>query len=230
MGPKACEVIIKRLWPMFGLVERPIAIQLIRLVVLFEDLRIETIAATEEQITALDENAAEYRQMYFVRRGYATLVEMGSALFVLSKTPDFKAYRRTFFTKEEDNRWDRAVSFFHENWQFFKNERNSYGGHFHDDAATFGLDNLSSDATGPLEIGYIGDKTNWRIRFRFALHFVGLALTTNRGDQDVEAYIHGCFDKLTEGFRFSTSAIQLLARHFVLPKFGAASEPTPQTK
>lgn len=230
MSSKACEVVFKRLWPMFGLIDESIAVQLIRLVVLFEDLRIETIAATERRVEILDENSAEYRKMYFVRRGYATLVEMGSALFLLNQSPEFKAYRRKFFAPSDDASWDASVKFFHANWQFFKNERNAYGGHFHDAAARFGFLHLNPETTGPLEIGYIGSKRTWRIRFRFALHFVGVALTTNKGEREIEEYIHDCFDKLTDGFQFSTSAIHLLAKHFILPKFGANLEPTPQAK
>ena len=58
-----------------------------RLSVLFEDLRIEEYASRPERLEELDIIGKSYRQMYFLRRSIATLVECASAIEMLDQRP-----------------------------------------------------------------------------------------------------------------------------------------------
>ena len=57
-------------------------------------------------------------------------------------------------------------------------------------------------------------------KFRFALEFVGIGFTANRGDNDPEPYIKEAFAMLVEAMEHATTAVHVLEEVFILPRFG----------
>ena len=58
-----------------------------RVAVLYEDLRLENLAASEPSIPKLDASGADLRQFYFIRRSVATVREFAEALSMLEEDP-----------------------------------------------------------------------------------------------------------------------------------------------
>ena len=96
--------------------------------VLYEDLRIETMAIAEDSIPALDVTDPRYRRHYFLRRSIATLVEFAEALRLLNNCSDFNDVR-SGFDMEVIEKWGEGITFFRENEAFLERIRNDTGGH-----------------------------------------------------------------------------------------------------
>lgn len=114
-----------------------------RLVVLFEDLRIETNAIIAKSIKRLDYIDDAYRRTYFLRRSIATLLEFKGALTRLDQLPDFREIKNTF-NAEDKKQWEAAINFFNNDIDPIKFARNDIGGHFQEEAARYAVNNPGS--------------------------------------------------------------------------------------
>src|SRR3954466_2263101 len=76
--------------------EPEVMVQLVRLIVLYEDLKLEVAGLHVPTDKEFDEVSQHYREMYFVRRAFATLWEMDSAFHKLNMLREFKARKRSF--------------------------------------------------------------------------------------------------------------------------------------
>ena len=117
---------------------------LAQLSVLYEDLRIELTAITEDSMPKLDvldpegedvdhpERTGAYRRHYFLRRSIATLNEFAVALRHLNEEqPEFKLISKSRgFNKEAEAIWSQAIEFFAVNEKLIKEIRHDVGGHF----------------------------------------------------------------------------------------------------
>src|SRR5260370_38226022 len=70
--------------------EPDVTVQLVRLIVLYEDLKLEVAGLHVPKDKEFDEVSQHYREMYFVRRAFATLWEMDSAFHKLNMLKEFK--------------------------------------------------------------------------------------------------------------------------------------------
>ena len=66
-------------------------VQIVRLIVLYENLKLEIKLMNLPQNKVLDEVSEHSRAAYILRRSFATLFEVDSALFQLNKHATFKA-------------------------------------------------------------------------------------------------------------------------------------------
>jgi HEPN domain-containing protein len=73
--------------------EPEVMVQLVRLIVLCEDLKLEVAGLHVDK--EFDEVSQPYREMYFARRTFATLWEMDSAFQKLNMLKEFKARKRS---------------------------------------------------------------------------------------------------------------------------------------
>jgi hypothetical protein len=219
-----CKVQVKRLWPVFGAGDQEMNAQLVRLIVLYEDLRIEVCGSVHRTIGELDENGRKYRELYFLRRAFATVLEISGAVAVLEKSKAFEHEIGRFFSDADRAAWKDGVRFFRDNKKFLRDRRNLYGGHFHDRAALYGVQNLSTDHVDVIEIKFF-DRRQVRVIFRFALEFVGLAFSADRGAQDFTTFIHESFEMISNAQQYATHAVQLIAKYYVLPRFGLTTYP-----
>ena len=87
---------------------RKLPVQIARLSVLFEDLRLESFGAREmNPIEPLDRIGKHYRYFYFLRRMLVSLDEFASAIGQLSANAEWKRLRREFEPQLEAD-WDAA--------------------------------------------------------------------------------------------------------------------------
>jgi hypothetical protein len=111
-------------------------LSLARMLVLFEDIRIEFIAAAMLPGTLpLVEDACgpEYRMCYFIRRGIGTLREYCETVARLSGTDEFQAFEAQLdSSNDRDYReeWLPAAEFFGRQRTLLEKIRNDVGGHF----------------------------------------------------------------------------------------------------
>lgn len=122
---------------------------LIRLTVLYEDLRIEHRATLADDLETLDANAVRYRRFYFQRRIYATLHEIHGALHQLNCSEEFCRYLQEG-SATRWRTWCAAVAFFREHGELIKKRRNMFGAHFGNKAALQARDNMSELVAGQM--------------------------------------------------------------------------------
>ena len=70
--------------------------QVIRLIVLYEDLKLETQLLRLPESKTVDEVGKHYRRVYILRRAFATLVEIHSASHQLNMQKAFREKRKQF--------------------------------------------------------------------------------------------------------------------------------------
>lgn len=200
--------------------EPDIMVQLVRLIVLYEDLKLEVAGLHIAHDKELDEVSKHYRQMYFVRRAFATLWEMDSAFHKLNMLNAFKVQKRCLDRRRLKS-WIAAVRFFSTTKKFIDNQRNAYGGHVTDDVARFALSQIDpmDDTVGALEVKISDDQTNHLV-FEFAQTIVSQALFIGRGDRDRTEFLQESFQILTSAARHAAHATQILADVYILPSFG----------
>lgn len=121
----------------------------IRLTVLYEDLRLEHRATLADDLGSVDVNAVRYRRFYFQRRIYATLHEIHGALHQLDCSEEFRRYLQEG-SATRWRAWCAAIGFFEEHGDVIKRRRNVFGAHFGNKAALQARDNMSDSVTGQM--------------------------------------------------------------------------------
>lgn len=195
----------------------------IRLVIAHEDLRLEIWGFHVDDLKKLDLVSKQFRMMYFVRRGLASVIEIEQAVFALNKTEAFQALKQHFSPKHL-KKWNEAVVFFNKNHKTLNVRRGLYGGHIGDAAADAVIKALkeSDDAVGSIQITKdAGSNTEQRI-FRFAQEFVSSAMTADRGTESVETFIPAQFALLLQAMEFAADAVALVGEEYLFPHFGSA--------
>jgi hypothetical protein len=152
--------------------EPEVMVQLVRLVILYEDLKLEIAGLHVPKDKEFDELSKHYREMYFIRRAFATLWEMDSAFHKLNMLPAFKE-RKKCFDKRRLKEWTDAVRFFSRMKKFLGSQRNAYGGHVNDEVAKFILSKIEDhdDSPAAIEVRFSDDHTG-HIVFKFAEQLV----------------------------------------------------------
>ena len=89
--------------------EPDVMVQLVRLIVLYEDLKLEVAGLQAPPDKEFDEVSKHYRSMYFIRRAFATLWEMDSAFHKLNMLKGFKKIKRSLDRKRL-KKWVAAVA------------------------------------------------------------------------------------------------------------------------
>ena len=209
----------KRIRPLFEPVDDEFSIQLARLIVLYEDLRIEVAGSVNREIPGLDETGRQYRKLYFVRRAFATIDEIRGALNQINSTTKMKALR-SHLSEDSVAEWMTALQFFNEQAGFVGDQRNLYGGHFLYKTAKFALAHLSSATVGVVGIEKSQIKRSAHVVFKFALELVGIGLTADRAEEDIQQFAQRNFDVLTTAMRHATTAIHIVSDHHILKPFG----------
>ncbi len=186
-----------------------------QLSVLYEDLRIETMAIAEDSMPALDVTDYRYRRHYFLRRSIATLVEFSEGLRLLDGCPDF-CDLRSGFDKKLIESWTVGIRFFYETEQFLKLIRNDTGGHFGPEAAGYAVTHLNNGAVGKIQI----EDESRTIHLHFAGEIVATAILRHLKDQNTEAGFKLLLKTILEGYRHATNCVHCLAVSYLWPRFG----------
>ena len=134
-----------------------------RVAVLYEDLRLENIAASETSIVRLDESGKNLRQFYFIRRSIATVREFAEALAMLDADPDFERVRH-HFDASASAIWTKSIRFFRRWDRHLRDIRNDFGGHFGYSPALFAINHLHD---GAVSFEYAADPARQTGNVRF---------------------------------------------------------------
>jgi hypothetical protein len=184
-----------------------------QLAVLYEDLRIETMAIAEDSIPALDVTDVRYRRHYFLRRSIGTLVEFAEALRLLNSRPDFVDVRATF-NKELSRRWKRGIRFFKETERFLRPIRNDIAGHFGPQAAAYAVSHLNPGAVGKIQV------ERRTIHLHFAGEIAATATLRHVEGQNVDVGFTKLIQIVLNGYRHATTCVHCLAVTYLWKRFG----------
>jgi len=185
-----------------------------RLCVLYEDLRIEILAAAELSIPLLDITDEHYRRHYFLRRCIATLFEFAETLRLLNKCGEFHIVRSTF-TPPLVKHWDDAVLFFGKHEALLELVRNDIGGHFGLKAAVYGLANV--DATNPEEI----EVREGNVHLHFAGEIAAAATMRHLQGSTIEQRFERFMQTvIVPAFEHSTKSVQCVVFAYLWKQFG----------
>lgn len=122
-----------------------------RVCVLYEDLRLEAIGIFDDTVLGgtakIPEVEPEARQVYFLRRAFATLREFTDALRKLDTDDAFQAIKGRFSNAELAD-WQRAKKHFKLIDKRLRKVRNQIGGHFGEDDALNALAHFANGERG----------------------------------------------------------------------------------
>ena len=136
------RTVYKRLWTVLGVEPFEMHAHMARLSVLYEDLRVELIGASEESIKVLEAIGPAYRRNYFIRRSIATLLEFVEAVKMLNDNENFRLIKETFDDASKSE-WDAATRYLRSQKEYLKKVRNDFGGHFGYKAGKYTVEKLS---------------------------------------------------------------------------------------
>jgi len=139
----------------------PLAIQLARLCILREDLRLELQALQAEHIKSLDQPSSAYRRTYFLRAAVRTMWEIQGANTVIRSNPMFKkmlakcSARDQRQLKEITRKLNVAAP-------LVERLRNALGGHVDADYVATALREMEWERFGFLEVGQKIKETHYQ--------------------------------------------------------------------
>lgn len=204
--------------------DRDLAVQVARLSVLFEDLRLESTAARHrEPLPPLDAIGKSFRYFYFLRRLLVTLDEFAGALSQINANAGWKRIRRGF-DRDCERRWDAAVKYFSHNRPHWSHLRNEIGGHFKESAAKFALEHLRESAIGSIEIVMDHKSRTGGIRLLYVEEIVAANWTREtevgkRTDDVVRRSAHELFTVLMTAANEAVKAMHVVALAYVVDRF-----------
>ena len=200
--------------------EPDVMVQIVRLIVLYEDLKLEGGLMQLPENKVLDEVSKHYRSAYLLRRFFATLLEVDSALIQLNAHATFKRELPKFPANQLRD-WKAAINFFTEKKDVIKGRRNAYGGHLQANVAKYilGLLDDSEESVGVLEVRLSDDHSHHYV-FKFAETLVNVGLFYDRGEQERREFMAESMTLVSDAIRHAALAIGALADHYILPTFG----------
>jgi hypothetical protein len=128
----------------------------VRLLVLYEGLKIENLGILNKIPALGSTNDGEYACRYFLRRAIATLHECGQCMASLESNPEFQKLKLSNFGHESATVWDNAARLLSEKkakWMI-GSIRDDVGGHFGHAPAKRVVSSLRRGTIGRIAIRY----------------------------------------------------------------------------
>lgn len=203
---------------------RTLPVHIVRLSVLFEDLRLESFGAREMgSLEPLDKIGKHYRYFYFLRRMLVSLDEFAGALNQINANAEWKQIRATL-DLETEKRWYGAVKYFGTNRPKWQELRNWIGGHFLEKAAAFAISNFNEDAIGKIEIVMDREEQKGGIRLQYVEEIVATAMKQRLGpgehsEEEFRAYINDLFTVMMTAVNEAVKAVHIIAVFYVVDRF-----------
>ncbi|MGE3341797.1 MAG: hypothetical protein AB7L71_00055 [Vicinamibacterales bacterium] len=210
----------------FGKEPRDLHAHLLRLCVLFEDLRVEFRGFGVEPIPELDELSITLRRQYFIRRSIATLLEFAECFRKINESPDFASLLRPVMERHPEGvaTWEGCVAFFNENEATIRKVRNDLGGHFGEQAARAVIQELVSEpdqVIGDVGITQDEESGNYGPLFHCATIFTDLAMARHRpAGMERKDFINGLGKIANEAYRFAGRATNVAVGLYIVPQIG----------
>lgn len=202
--------------------------RVIRLCVLFEDLRIEYQGAiTHVEIPHLDTAGKNYRQFYFIRRSLVSMIEFSGALSRLNSLDGWEAVLDQMDPSTR-KAWKDAVAYFNQHHPAWKGLRDDMGGHFLEATAEFALKKLTK-STGKLIIRTFPEEETGGAVLEFATEFVAISLRKTMTQRKAtrkqqRRFLNKTFLHLTRGWKHAVGAVHVVVAEFLIERF-LATEP-----
>jgi len=152
-----------------------LAVKIVNMCIVVEDFFLESEGYIAEAIPVLDDNSAEWRQLYFLRNVVGTSHELKNVIERIQMDKCFQG----FLAKQESsekNRYAKLYRDFNKQHERLKNIRNQIGGgHVQKKAVKEGLERID-----PFEEGFmqIGKKTRQKTHYKFVLNIVKNSLSS----------------------------------------------------
>jgi len=216
----------RRLKEVFRSADPELMTRVIRLCVLFEDLRIEYEGAIRRrEIPPLDQAGMNYRHLYFIRRSLVTMIEFRGALHRLN---ELDSWEREVAHMDPSSRkaWNAAITYFNNHHKAWEEVRGDIGGHFKEAAAKFALEKLTK-STGKLIVRSFPDEETGGAVLEFATEFVAIALRKSMTQKrptvkQRQRFISKTFLRLTGGWKHAVAAVHVVVAEFLFDKFRSA--------
>ena len=193
-----------------------------RLVVLYEDRRLETYGTIEGSIPALDLLDHKHRKIYFLRRATVTLLEFSSALSDLNGCPSFKPLKSRPTPEHAEGwyPWERAIRGFEKIKPLLKNVRNDAGGHFTLTAARHAVDNFLPQSTELVEIIPHPSEEGAACKLRFAGEIAAIGMLQQVEGTTPEEKVGQLVATVVKGHTYATAAMDTLIVNYLFDRFG----------
>jgi len=190
--------------------------QLMRLAVLFEDLRIETSGLKMLRSDPfLADCSSEVRMMYFLRRSLATLYEFKDAFYAVART---KAFRSLALSSSERRTWEEAVEFFQNHSTFINGVRNDIGGHYGKEGALRTLKKLALDEVGGIQVGWLPDGEAG-IKLMFAAPLTATCLLDRSDGGSTLERVTWIIGFITDAYSHAIRATEIVSVLYYWPRF-----------
>jgi len=215
----------------FGLFSHEMHAHLIRLSVLYEDLRIEVMALSRPHLEALDETSVSYRKNYFLRRSICTLCEFSETFRRLDQNEDFK--KAIFWVRhfgphkthadEFELRLTKCIRFFDTYDGIIGKVRNDLGGHFGETTAREVIKTIAEAGYGQLR--WFKDTSVKRagVNFDFAEQITARAFMRHRGWRSKEGFARHLIRVVVSGYAHATRAVHVLVLIYLQERFSYES-------
>jgi hypothetical protein len=193
--------------------------QIVRLIVLFEDLRIEWRGVAEERISTLDITSEKLRSLYFLRRSIATLYEFQEAVERLQEDLhwltllDSNSLGRDYFAAK----WNEAVAFFANHRSFIARLRNNIGGHFGESPAIYVVKHSDADSGGSVELDVLGENAALFLPIAGQIAAIGV-LQSLPGTHENEEKYDEMVNIVIHGWQHASEAARAVVGLYVWPK------------
>jgi hypothetical protein len=194
---------------------------IVRIIVLYEDLRIELASFNVADINLHADwiNNGEYRKRYFLRRSIGTVSELSDAFSQLNRDDSFAEVLKTFDDISAVT-WKSAVDFFDSNYRLFKDVRNDLGGHFGTAAARYAIESLTPNTVGSLEIVKDHRLSGVMYRPQFVGEITARAFLRHLSGNDTQEKLRNLLQKVNDAQNLATRAISKLLKFYIWPRFG----------
>jgi hypothetical protein len=192
---------------------------LARLVVLYEDLRIEMHGLTnKEEYARLDDSGFANRQSYFLRRSFATLREFAEAIRLADKCPEFSTVLKPTLDSRELATWDAAVAHFRREESLIKKIRNDIGGHLGLTAVEHSLDALDASIFTSMEC-YELTPGSGGVRFRFAPYIANTAMLRHAKGSSLEEQVGYLIGLVNESIGHAVQGVAAVSITYLKNRF-----------
>jgi hypothetical protein len=192
---------------------------LVRLMVLYEDLRLEFLGASEDHMKPLDGTTVNFRKQHFMRAAVGTTIEFAEEFRLLDEFHGFVEIRSKF-SAEHLAEWVESVEFFREHEPGLEKIRNDIGGHFGYEAALYAIRNLNPDTTGRIhvELNYArGTGTIW---YELAEEIAATAMERRKKKEETsQDFFARTFDILRLCFKHAVRSTDMVSNYYTLDRF-----------
>lgn len=195
--------------------------ELARLLVLYEDLKIESVGIIKATTEFGNTNDGAYLNRYFLRRAIATLSELASCFKTLEKQSMFQKIKRLYLDVEATKAWTNAVRVFRKksrSW-LIREIRNDVGGHFGTSSARRAVKGFRENTRGKLEVLHDAANSSTSVACHFAGEITARAFVKNQEEDPVQQF-ERLMEVVSEVQGVALQAIPHLIANYIWSRFG----------